>query len=268
MHNRVSDPEPLLYFFGGTVLSSIEKALQILLAFTPDNRPLRTVEISRQLGIHKATANRILITLKKKGFAVQDQTTRRYRLGPSAALLGRAVKQSLEGRLVALAKPYLDGLRDKVGETVHLEVIFDERIFLTYIAKGPRQLTVTPRIGDRMAINANAGAKAIMAFCPQQMIEKHLAGPLNIYTTRTITDPDTILSQYEEIRASGFAYDKGEYDDDVYAVAAPFFNFEERVAGAVVIIAPSFRMSDSIESGSLELLKETAAGITDRLSRL
>ena len=119
-----------------------------------------------------------------------------------------------------------------------------------------------------MAINANAGAKAIMAFCPQQMIEKHLAGPLNIYTDRTVTDPDTIRSEYEEIRTTGFAYDKGEYDEDVYAVAAPIFNYEDQVAGAVVIIAPSFRMSGSIESGSLELLKDAATGITDRLSKL
>ena len=119
-------------------MNSIEKALEILLAFTPDNRPLRTVEISHRLAMNKATVNRILITLKNKGFVAQDQTTRRYRLGPSTALLGRAVKQSLDGRLVALAKPYLDGLRDKVGETVHLEVLFDDRIFLTYSARGPR----------------------------------------------------------------------------------------------------------------------------------
>lgn len=248
-------------------MNSIEKALQILLAFTPDNRPLRTVEVSRRLGMNKATVNRILLTLKNKGFVVQDQT-RRYRLGPSTALLGRAVKQSLDGRLVALAKPYLDGLRDKVGETVHLEVLYDDRIFLTYRAKGLRQLTVTPRVGDRMASNANAGAKAITAFCPRETIEKHLAGPLSIFTTRTVTDPDAIRREYEEIRETGFAHDRGEFDDDVHAVAAPVFDHEDRIVAAVVIIAPSFRMGSSIESGSLELLKDTAADISDRLARL
>ncbi len=249
-------------------MNSIEKALEILLSFTPDNRPLRTVEISNRLGMNKATVNRILITMKNRGFIAQDHTTRRYRLGPSTALLGRAVKQSLDGRLVALAKPYLDDLRDKVGETVHLEVLYDERIFLTYSARGPRQLTVTPRVGDRMAINANAGAKAIMAFCPQEVIEKHLTGPLSIFTSNTVTDPDTIRKEYEEIRATGFAYDKGEYDDDVDAVAAPIFDHEDRIVAAVVILAPSFRMSSSIASGSLELLMDTAADISNRLSKL
>lgn len=249
-------------------MNSIEKALEILRAFTPDNRPLRSVEISHRLGMNKATVNRILIILKKRGFVVQDDATRRYRLGPSTALLARAVKQSLNGRLVALAKPYLDSLRDKVGETVHLEVLTGGRIFLSYSAKGIRQVTVTPRVGDQMAVNANAGAKAIMAFCPQEMITKHLAGKLTKFTTKTVTDPSKIRKEFEEIRTIGLAYDKEEYDEDVHAVAAPIFNHERRVVGAVVIIAPAFRMSSSIESGSLELLKDTATDISDRLSKM
>ena len=82
------------------------------------------------------------------------------------------------------------------------------------------------------------------------------------------TDPDTISKEYEEIRATGFAYEKGEYDNDVDAVAAPIFNHEDQIVAAVVILAPSFRMSSSIESGSLELLMDTAADISARLSKL
>ena len=249
-------------------MNSYEKVLKILLAFTPDNRPLRTVEISNQLDMNNATVNRILVTLKNEFFVVQDENTRRYRLGPSAALLGRSVRESLKGRLVSIAKPYLDDLRDKVGETVHLEVLQNERIFLSYSAKGHRQLTVTPIVGDRMAINANAGAKAILAVWPKEIIEKQLSKTLPVYTTRTITDPDTIRKEYEQIRKSGFAYDKGEYDNDVYAVAAPIFNHEHQPVAAVVIITPSFRMEGSIETGSLELLKDTAMDISDRLSKL
>ena len=249
-------------------MNSYEKVLQILLTFTPENRPLRTVEISNQLGINNATVNRILITLKNNHFVVQDEKTRRYRLGPSAALLGRSVKQSLKGRLVSIAKPYLEELRDKVSETVHLEALHDEKIFLVYSAKGLRQVIVTPHVGDRMDINSNAGAKAIMAFCPKEIIEQHLAAPMKVFTTRTITDPGILRREYEEIRTTGFAYDNEEHDDDVSAVAAPIFNHEGQIAAAVVIIAPSFRMKGSIESGSLELLKDTATDISNRLSKL
>lgn len=249
-------------------MNSYEKVLQILLAFTPDNRPLRTVEISNKLGMNNATVSRILITLKNRNFLVQDESTRHYRLGPSAALLGRSVKESLKGRLVSIAKPYIDMLRDKVGETVHLEVFQDERIYLSYSAKGKGQLTVTPAVGDRMAVNANAGAKAIMAFCKEEIIERRLSETLHVFTTKTVTNPDTIRKEYKKIRKTGFAFDKDEYDNDVSAAAAPIFNHENQPAGAVVIITPSFRMEGIIEMGSLELLKDTAMDISDRLSRL
>ena len=249
-------------------MNSIEKALEILRAFIPDNQPLRSVEISNRLEMNKATVNRILVTLKKRGFVIQDDNSRHYRLGPSTALLGRAVKISLSGRLVALAKPYLDGLRDKVGETVHLEILTGGRIFLTYSAKGIRQVRVTPRVGDQMAINANAGAKAITAFRSQEAIEKGLAKRLEKFTAKTVTDPNKIRKEYEEIRTTGLAYDKEEYDEDVNAVGAPIFNHEDRVVAAVVIVAPAFRMNSNIESGALERLRETAKDISDRLAKL
>jgi len=249
-------------------LNSYEKVLKILLAFAPGNQPLRTVEISKKLGINNATVNRILITLKNESFLVQDEKNRHYRLGPSVALLGSSIKQSLKGRLTAIAKPFLDSLRDKVGETVHLEELHYDRVYLTYSAKGRRQLTVTPVVGDRTAINANAGAKAIMAFYPEKEIIKQLSEKLSVFNASTKTDPAIICEEYKEIRQTGFAYDKGEYDHDVFAVAAPIFNHENQTVAAVVIIAPSFRMEDCIESGSLELLKGTAKEITNRLSKL
>lgn len=209
-----------------------------------------------------------MLTLKNEYFVVQDETTKQYRLGPSAALLGRSVTESLKGRLVSISKPYLDSLRDKVGETVHLEVFQNTRIYLSYTATGHRQLTVTPSYGDRMAIHANAGAKAIMAFCSDDLINRQLSGTLAVFTTKTITDPELILKEYEEIRATGFSYDKGEYDNDVSAVGAPIFNHENQPVAAVVIITPSFRMKSSIETGSLELLKDTATDISNRLSQL
>jgi len=249
-------------------LNSNEKALQILLAFTPDNRPLRTVEISNKLKINNATANRILITLKNNGFVVQDLATRRYRLGPSVALLGRAVRQSLKGKLVGLAKPHLQNLRDKTGETVNIEVLYDDRILLVYCAKGTRNVIATPRVGDRMEIHVNAGAKVIMAFCSEEIIDQHLTKPLIAYTNKTVTDSEKIRKEYEEIRTTGLAYDRGEYDDDVHAVAAPIFNHENVVVASVVIVTPSFRMNGSIESGLLESLKNTATAISNSLSEL
>ena len=249
-------------------MNSIEKALEILKAFTPDNQPLRSLEISNRLKMNKATVNRILLDLKKKGFVSQDKTTRRYRLGPSTALLGRAVTKSLSGRLVALAKPFIDTFRDRVHETVNLAAVMNERIYLMYSARGAGPVTVSPKVGEQTFIHANADAKAIAAFSSKEFIDRGLAGGLEKFTSKTVTDPEKIRKEYEKIRATGLAYDREERAEDVHAVAAPIINHEDRVIAAVEIVAPKFRMRKSIESGLVELLKKTANDISVRLSQL
>ena len=46
-------------------LSSIEKALIILRAFTPQNHEMGTLELSRKLDMHKSTVSRLLSSCSK-----------------------------------------------------------------------------------------------------------------------------------------------------------------------------------------------------------
>ena len=80
--------------------NAIEKALDILTAFTPYNEEMGTAEISTKLGLHKATASRILLTLTRRGFLRQDSHTKQFRLSRAALDLGLAVTHSLTTDLV------------------------------------------------------------------------------------------------------------------------------------------------------------------------
>ena len=104
-------------------LSSSEKVLTILMAFTPHNKEMGNVELSHKLGINVSTVNRLLHVLVSFGLIRQDMRTRQYSLGRSAADLGRAVAQSLSSRLVSIAQPFMQDLCDDVKESVSLEVL-------------------------------------------------------------------------------------------------------------------------------------------------
>ena len=71
----------------------------------------------------------------------------------------------------------------------------------------------TPKTFDEN-VQMKYGAKAIMAFSSPEMINKNLAGSLKKFTTKTVTDSEKIRKEYEEIRNTGLAYDKEEYDED------------------------------------------------------
>jgi DNA-binding IclR family transcriptional regulator len=245
--------------------NSTEKALEILLSFTPYNQETGTVEISQKLGFHKATVSRILHTLTSYGLLQQDAQTKKFRLGQSAITLGLAVNQSINNDMVLLAKPYIDALRDVLKETVVLEVVSGRSAVIAYIAEGPGPIRIKGTVGDRRPVHAAAGAKAILAFSPPEMKERFLKEKMRRLTPNTITNPDVLLDQLQEIRRQGFAFDNEEVNLGINAVGVPIFNHEGRPVAAVVVAGLSRRITWEGASPIASHIKETAAKISDRL---
>lgn len=245
--------------------NAIEKALLILSSFKQGNNPIGTVELADRLGLNKTTVSRIVNTLKRHNFLEQDPRTRQYGLGPMIATLGKSVIQSLDGQISIIAQPYCDRLRDQVAETVHLEVLSGNQIYLSYAVRGPNPVSVAINIGDRVYRNVHAGAKAITAFSDPEQVDLFLKGKQRVYTPNSITDPSKLREIYADIRQRGFAIDDGEYDENVYAIGSPVFDHNFHAVAAVVIVAPYMRKKELEKTYITRDLRETATLISSRL---
>jgi DNA-binding IclR family transcriptional regulator len=69
------------------------------------------------------------------------------------------------------------------------------------------------------------------------------SGPLRRFTAKTIVERERLSHEIEEVRQKGIAYDDGEYDTEIRCVAVPVYDFASRVAGAVGISGPVWRLS-------------------------
>jgi DNA-binding IclR family transcriptional regulator len=245
--------------------NATEKALEILLCFTPYNQEMGTVEIAKKLGFHKATVSRILHTLTHYSFLQRDAQSKKFRLGQSAINLGLAVNQSINSDMVLLAKPYIDALRDALKETVVLEVVSGRSAVIAYIAEGPGPIRIKGTVGDRRPAHAAAGAKAILAFSPSEMKEQFLKEKMRRLTPNTITVPSVLLDQLQEIRRQGFAIDNEEVNIGINAVGAPIFNHEGKPVAAVVAAGLSHAITWEGASPIVPVLKETAEKISAQL---
>ena len=245
--------------------NAIEKALLVLSIFTPYNEEMGTVEISRKLGLHKATTSRILQYLTKHRFLIQNFRTRKFSLGPAVIDLSRAMNQSLKSNLVDIAQPFIKELRNQVKETIFFAVLSGEATHLAYIVEGPRLIRRTGCLGDRDPINASAGSKAVLAFLPPETRDKLLSVPLHRFTENTITDKKKLLRQLEEIRKTGVAFDHEEFDKDTSAIGVPIFNHEGNPVAALVVAGPSRRISLNKNSPVVTEIKATAANISAQL---
>ena len=245
--------------------AAVEKALRILLAFLPHNEKTAALALSKKLGIHPSTTTRLLKVLKKHGFVEQDPETKKYSLGRSNLFLAQAIAESLNTGLVSIAKPFVDSLRDRINESVGLEVWVGDTTTIPYIAPGPQLIQVSTTLGARMPVHVAAGARAIMAHLPTDLVDTLLAGEFRSFTSKTITDPKAIKRKLQEIRQKGISLEQGELDEDVHVMAAPVFDHTRAPVAAVAIGVPAYRMKSHMRGTTASLLKETAAKISERL---
>ena len=244
---------------------SVQKALEILLAFTPHNREMGTMELSNKLGFHKSTVSRLFRVLTFYGFLQQDSKTKKYMLGKAAADIGSAIRQSLSEHLIQIAQPYIDDLRNSLGTTTGLEVWMGKNTILGYRARNPHHIHAAPRPGMDIPVNISAGARAILAFSQPELVDTVLQGKFKRFTPNTITDPDMFKKKLSEVRKEGVAFTHGERHIDVDVIAAPVFNHEKRPVAAAIISTPTNEVETLTKSNAIALLKETAAKISARL---
>lgn len=101
----------------GTVRNAV--TLLELLAEGPAYHQL--TDLAERSSMSIPTVHRLLRSLVLADLAVQDPATSRYGLGPALARLSHHYLTRLP--LIGAASPYLAQVRDKVGATVHVEVL-------------------------------------------------------------------------------------------------------------------------------------------------
>ena len=246
-------------------LKTVENALRVLEHFFRDTAPVSALELAEEVGVSKSAMSRLLSALKKHEFLELDNRIRRYRLGPAAARMARAVHRSMSGGVVSVAAPYLDELRDMIGETVILEVRSGNRFYHAYVADSVNPVSLKVELGDEVKPYAHVGSKAIAAFSKPEEIDQWLHQEMERISPQTIIDPEQLQEIYAEIRRTGVAYDFGEYVEEVNAIGAPVFNHEnEAVAGVVVVLVTEQGKQDR-EQRYIPYLKDTANRISVQL---
>jgi IclR family KDG regulon transcriptional repressor len=247
-------------------VTSIEKALDVLMEFSRSGREMGTGELSQSLGFHVATVSRILQTLRSKGFIQHNEKTRKFSLGPSTFELGRTIFQLLQGNLLRIAMPYLVDLCEEVGETVVFETMSRSgEAVVTYIVRGSHSLTVAPNIGDKIPVHASPGAKSILAFSDPETVDTLLEGELRAYTPNTITDRKVFKKQLEEVKKQGFAFSREEFSLHLHSMGAPVFDHDSNPVAAVVIVGLASRIALEADSPLLAALLKTTRDISAQL---
>ncbi|MFG1357347.1 IclR family transcriptional regulator [Xanthobacter pseudotagetidis] len=224
----------------GPATPAILNALAILESFDAHTPTLSLSEISRRLGIAKASAFRNLNALEQGGYVVKDPRDGTYSLGSKVLDLARRFSE--KDRFLSIGGAHLRELSRATGETSHLAIMDGQEIVYVDVAEGSHRVRAVVSRGDRVPGHCVASGKAILAFSERQRVTEFLAGGLKAVTAGTITTPDGFLTDLDRTRRRSYAVNMGEWAEDVSAVAVPVFGPGDAVVGAIGIAGPRLRL--------------------------
>jgi acetyl-CoA synthetase len=199
-----------------------------LLADAPDG--LRADEVACALGKSTSTAYNLLDTLCQEGFAAHapDGT---YNLTGEAtgfvpATRGREVSAGLAG--------ILDELFARTHKRVYLAAARSGQVVIP-LARGRQGMPRIPGLGARIGENAHALAlgKVALSLLDDAVLDRYLARGLRAFTPDTITAPDVLRAQLDDIRDGAVAFDCEEFGEDFCCLATPVRNGRGQTVAAL-----------------------------------
>jgi IclR family transcriptional regulator, acetate operon repressor len=214
---------------------AVERAIEILEAFSKKSS-MSVLEIQKIVGLSRPTLYRILETLASKGFIRAHGTPQRFSLDYAVGRLAQIWLSGLDA--VAAARPMLERLHEESKETVGLMMLRNQQSMCVLELPSPHILAMSRGIGPMGHLSRGATGKAVLAFADSEILKT---------TLRTLpkdVDRKRLLDDLAKIRRDGFRISRGEVIAGAIAIAAPYFDYSHRVAGAMAVYAPEARVTE------------------------
>jgi DNA-binding IclR family transcriptional regulator len=244
-------------------IRSVQRALTLLRTFLAHDSELSASQLSQETGLDPSTVFRLLVTLEAQGFVEVDRRTGRYRPGVVLLELGSRFLKNNDIRSRSIV--YLEQLRDRFGETVHLTVLDgNEVVYLEKLAGLHPIGFMSSRVGDRNPAHCTGVGKALLAYLPdEELSHRYPSGRLRRYTAHTITDLKALRAELKTVRSLGYAVDREEHEEGVRCVAVPTFD-HQGIAAAISVSGPTDRMDDHLAKDDLvDALRDVARQVSE-----
>ncbi len=245
-----------------SAVQSVGRALTILevLANGPE---LGVTELGRRLGVHKATASRLVATLAEHGLVEQNPVTDKYRLGFGVVRLAAVATAGLD--VVRQSRPVLEQLAEVTRETVNLAVLDGDQVVNIDQIAAPHLVVNVNWVGKRTPLHCTSNGKVLLAHLPQRERARLLRGRLERLTPKTIVDKGVLVSQLLDAEVRGYASTVEELEVGLNAVAAPVRDSSGGVIAAVSVSGPAYRLGRARLPEAGRQARDAAAEISRRM---
>ncbi|NPA15849.1 MAG: IclR family transcriptional regulator [Deferribacteres bacterium] len=247
------------------LIQSVSNACDILESFSLDEEELGINELAKRLELNKNQVQRLLATLEFRGFVERSRLTGGYKLGLKIFELGQVYTRRLQ--IFKKAKPILEMVVKECNETAYLGDLRGEYVVYLMSEETSKPVRAVSRVGSRFMPHSTALGKAILAFLPEEEIDKiYPEEELKVFTSNTIKTKSQLKKELKEIRERGYALDMEETEYGVRCIGAPIFNYTTKVIAGISISGPVTRFTEErIENELAPTIVEAAKKLSQIL---
>lgn len=239
-------------YSSGYQAPAVRKAFDLLKHVAESRQSLRLSDIARDLGYSKSTTYGLVQALLSVNALGYDVRNKKYSLGPTILDLVFSTWNYI--RIQEFSQPYLNDLRDKIGEAVFLGGLSLHRTIVLAAADSDRPMKISAPPGTTLPILTGAIGKIFLARLDDTEAMDFLRHKkLKRYTANTIIDPEHYVTALKSVREEGYAWDSEEYLPGVRAVATDITDYRG-LPLAIWVVGFAVSMTDEAKPA---IIKET-----------
>jgi len=243
-------------------VQSIGRAFAILEEVARNRDGIALADLSKRVGLHNSTTFHLVKTMVSLGYIRQIKESKRYRIGRPLFALAASALDEME--MVSMATPVLDDLSRETGESSHFASRMSDAVVVMARTPGPGAFQLTDRVGVVRPAYCTALGKVILAALRPDQLDRYLDRiELKALTSKTITSPQRLRRELQDVRRTGIAFNDGEFNNEVRCAAMPVYDFSGQVVGAIGISGPVWRLSIQALQNKARDLSEAAKQLSE-----
>ena len=221
-----------------------------LLSASPEGISL--TGLAQKLEIPKGSLHPILKTMQAMNF-IRMNDNGNYTIGQAAYFAGSSYTKNSD--LLQEIDYVLKNLSSTVHQTAYFSVLSGGEVLYLLEERVPTPITIQAKRGYKYPAYATGMGKALLSGKTESDIKELYPEGLHKLTEHTIDEFDTLFGQMEEIRRTGYSFEKEESNKDVQCIAVPV-KYKEHVIAGMSVAVPVFYYSEEFEKKAMEELKK------------
>lgn len=214
----------------------IDRAASLLDAIARYSDPVSLKILAAETRLHASTAHRILASLIQNRLVEKD-VSGQYRLGLRLLQLGVRLHANVDVR--AIARPMMEALRDRLGETINLTIREGDAVVYIEKVTPNRMIHVQQLVGSRAPLHVTAVGKLMLGAAGEEAIRAYAERTnLPAYTRNTITSLSRLQEACAEAMTRGYAFDDEEAELDVGCIGVLLYDNTGNVSAGLSVSAP------------------------------